>query len=115
MARRRRRRRGGWVRARIRKRLLARDQGVCARCRMDTLALQNQQVYDVWGWQRKVRVLGFDPSRSLWEADHIRPLWNGGGNLMGNLQTLCQPCHMGKSKVEDMVRAAHLRRKQQCR
>ncbi|MGI4756452.1 MAG: HNH endonuclease signature motif containing protein [Janthinobacterium lividum] len=32
--------------------------------------------------------------RSLWDADHIRPVVEGGGQCnLGNLRTLCVACH----------------------
>jgi len=32
--------------------------------------------------------------RSLWDADHIRPVAEGGGQCdLDNLRTLCLPCH----------------------
>ena len=38
---------------------------------------------------------------SLWQADHVVPVWRGGG-LCGleNLQTLCTACHSAKTKAE---------------
>lgn len=36
--------------------------------------------------------------RDLWEADHIRPVIEGGGHEPENLRTLCQPCHKTTTK-----------------
>ncbi len=77
---------------------------MCADCGVDTVGLQNRLVDDVWGWRRQMSFLGFDPGRSLWEVDHILPLSAGGSNLMGNVQTLCQPCHTIKTRAENRVR-----------
>ena len=40
--------------------------------------------------------------RPAWrlEVDHVRPLMDGGGNELGNLQTLCAHCHREKSRAE---------------
>jgi 5-methylcytosine-specific restriction endonuclease McrA len=43
--------------------------------------------------------------RTLWEADHIEPLADGGGFGMENLQTLCQACHREKTYDEAHWRA----------
>lgn len=34
------------------------------------------------------------------EVDHIRPLIHGGNNNLNNLQTLCQICHLKKTKLD---------------
>lgn len=35
----------------------------------------------------------------LWEADHIRPVVEGGTHAPENLRTLCQPCHKQMTKA----------------
>ena len=40
----------------------------------------------------------FPPDRL--ECDHIIPLANGGTDDMGNLQTLCRPCHARKTDAD---------------
>lgn len=38
---------------------------------------------------------------ALWlEVDHIVPLFNGGHDTASNLQLLCLPCHLIKSRAE---------------
>lgn len=48
-----------------------------------------------------------------WDLDHITPLIEGTGDLsfwqMGNLQTLCKPCHKEKTSREATERAAKRR------
>ena len=44
--------------------------------------------------------------RSL-EADHIVPLEVGGSHDLENMQTLCKPCHLVKTKAESAARHAH--------
>lgn len=58
-----------------------RDQGVCAKCR--------KNVFE--GTGRKPRARG---TGDLWQADHIIPVIEGGGECgLENYQTLCTPCH----------------------
>ncbi|CAE7899600.1 Zranb3 [Symbiodinium sp. KB8] len=43
---------------------------------------------------------------SLWQADHILPVWQGGGACgLENLQTLCASCHSLKTSEETKQRA----------
>jgi 5-methylcytosine-specific restriction endonuclease McrA len=43
--------------------------------------------------------LGYVRSRSLWEADHIVPVCEGGGECgLDNYQTLCVPCHREETR-----------------
>lgn len=39
------------------------------------------------------------------DADHILPLWAGGSNRDDNLEGLCRPCHLQKTKAEATARA----------
>ncbi len=77
--------------------VLKRDRGVCARCTVDTLAAyrllkqargkRRQELFTVWGLERLMR-------KSLWDADHILPVVEGGGACdLSNLRTLCLHCH----------------------
>ena len=91
-----------------------RDRGQCAACGRDTLALRHQlqaaptacptseagsereQLYS------ELLREGYDRHRLdrfvLWEMDHIQPVIEGGGGTgLDNLQTLCVPCHKGKT------------------
>ena len=82
----------------VREQVFARDGGVCAMCASDTVA-----VYDALKRSRgAARVAGLSvyglktirSRRSLWDADHIRPVAEGGGQCdLDNLRTLCLPCH----------------------
>jgi 5-methylcytosine-specific restriction enzyme A len=82
----------------LRDQVLARDRGVCALCATDTLAafldLQRSrgparaEALTLWGMK------SVTARRSLWDADHIRPVAEGGGQCdLDNLRTLCLPCH----------------------
>lgn len=98
-----------------------RDGGVCAICRVDTDAIESQlrelteaaRAGDqVARNQRAILLrhlvaLGFNARLAsgsfdrpcwgpLWEADHILPVVEGGGDCdLSNLRTLCVPCHKG--------------------
>lgn len=78
--------------------VFARDHGICALCATDTIKAYNalkrsrgsarEQALELWGL-RSVR-----SRRSLWDADHILPVAEGGGQCdLHNLRTLCLPCH----------------------
>ena len=102
-----------------------RDHGVCAICGVDTQALSRvlaafrdlpQHALPVLepGWisasaqhQRALlAALGWPPltslMRSLWDADHTIPLAEGGENRLDNLRTLCVPCNLGRSNLEEV-------------
>ncbi len=77
--------------------VLERDKGVCALCGADTLAEYRRlrrvhynrrpAALAQWGLQKLNR-------RSLWDADHIVPVVEGGGECdLDNLRTLCLKCH----------------------
>ncbi len=62
----------------LRKRVLERDGGVCARC----------GVYD-----------------ARWQHDHIQELWEGGKDTLENSQTLCRRHHLEKTVGATPIRA----------
>lgn len=82
----------------LREQVFARDRGVCAMCAADTVAIYNA-LKRARGAARAaglslygMKTLG--SRRSLWDADHIRPVAEGGGQCdVENLRTLCLPCH----------------------
>lgn len=47
--------------------------------------------------------------RGAWDLDHIKPLWESNGDpsfwQLGNMQTLCRPCHKTKTSQEATRRA----------
>jgi 5-methylcytosine-specific restriction endonuclease McrA len=48
----------------------------------------------------------FRLSQSYWVADHIIPVWAGGGQVgLEGIQTLCSKCHAIKSRFEAAQRA----------
>jgi 5-methylcytosine-specific restriction endonuclease McrA len=82
----------------LREQVLARDLGICALCGVDTVtayaALKRSrgearnEALTMWG----LRSVG--ARRSLWDADHVLPVAEGGGECdLDNLRTLCLLCH----------------------
>jgi 5-methylcytosine-specific restriction protein A len=81
----------------LREKVLERDRGVCASCGADTIALRRdmrkldfaarRQFLRRWG-------LGERSRKSLWDADHVIPVAEGGGECdLSNMRTLCLICH----------------------
>jgi len=88
----------------------------CAKCGLDlaslAVALHRIRRDSHEGYSSMLVVLrraGFDPTRSLWEADHVLALALRGENRPENLQRLCQPCHTRKT-AEDAALIAKRRR-----
>jgi 5-methylcytosine-specific restriction endonuclease McrA len=86
----------------LREQVFLRDKGVCAVCRVDTVRELRRLRYSRgknrlalmahWGLRTRVR-------RSLWDADHIVPVIEGGGECdLENIQTLCLRCHREATK-----------------
>lgn len=81
----------------LRENVFLRDRGICSACRVDTLAAYRRlrasrgssrhALLEHWGLMRYTR-------KSLWDADHIQPVAEGGGECdLDNLRTLCLRCH----------------------
>ena len=81
----------------LRDRTFERDKGVCALCGLDCVAEFNH-IRRLRGAAR-VRAFaeyGIRPGsrRSLWDADHIVPVAEGGGDCdLANIRTRCLKCH----------------------
>jgi 5-methylcytosine-specific restriction protein A len=92
----------------LRDQTFERDQGICAICGCDTERLRRV----LWRalrhvgrrrlgpvWMEILESLGVSPGRlfskkSLWDADHIVPVIEGGGECdLSNIRTLCTGCH----------------------
>jgi 5-methylcytosine-specific restriction endonuclease McrA len=82
----------------LRDQVFARDHGICAVCQIDTVAAYNA----LKRARGPARTAGLRlyvmksvaARRSLWDADHIRPVAEGGGQCdLDNLRTLCLLCH----------------------
>jgi 5-methylcytosine-specific restriction enzyme A len=77
-----------------------RDKGVCAVCGLDadklTKLLRKIRRLNRDLWLEAHRILGTSrhPRRTLWEADHIVPVVENGGECgVDNIRTLCIWCH----------------------
>lgn len=81
----------------LRDKTFERDRGVCALCETDTVAALRHlkrsrgtarvNLMREWGLKSVSR-------RSLWDADHIVPVVEGGGACdLSNIRTLCLRCH----------------------
>ena len=81
----------------LREQIFKRDKGMCAHC--GTNAIQEHlrlkrargaaraALMRHWGLNARVR-------KSLWDADHILPVAEGGGEcVLDNIRTLCLRCH----------------------
>lgn len=79
----------GYLRAQV----FLRDQGVCARCSVDTEALRkDKRKLDYRARKQFEKDWGL--RQHLWDADHILPVVEGGGECdLGNMRTLCLKCH----------------------
>lgn len=79
----------------LRERVLERDRGICAVCGLDCIAQLNS-IKRLRGSAR-TRALGtwkLRGRKTLWDADHIIPVAEGGGECdLSNMRTLCLKCH----------------------
>jgi len=84
-----------------------RDHGICHECGTDTTA-EARRRYD--GIRPGLTWQSWYVKYAPWEADHIVPVWKGGG-LAGadGYQTLCRDCHRRKTAREAAERAAQRR------
>lgn len=88
--------------------VLERDKGVCHKCKLDTVWLASLFVMMRKGYPegRKHKVdllmgwMGYNTKKRLWQRDHIIPKAEGGNNSLKNQQTLCVPCHKGKTSTD---------------
>jgi 5-methylcytosine-specific restriction protein A len=81
----------------LREQVFRRDRGVCAQCGLDTESLRkDMRKLDYAARRRFEKDWGIDGlgRRSLWDADHILPVCEGGGECdLDNIRTLCLNCH----------------------
>lgn len=91
---------GGGARGSVR----VRDNGRCAACGMDCGMLERVAAKCEPRDRRFLfRSLGVSGTW-FWEADHIVPVHQGGGQCgLDGLQTLCVWCHRDKSKIRKAV------------
>jgi 5-methylcytosine-specific restriction protein A len=81
----------------LREKVFARDRGVCAKCGVDTITLRrDMRKLDFAARRRFLKQwkLREGSRKSLWDADHIVPVVEGGGQCdLSNMRTLCLLCH----------------------
>jgi 5-methylcytosine-specific restriction protein A len=81
----------------LREKVFERDRGICDSCLVDTVAaarklrfsrgVSRSSLLAHWGLRTRSR-------KSLWDADHIVPVIEGGGECdLSNIRTLCLRCH----------------------
>jgi 5-methylcytosine-specific restriction enzyme A len=87
----------------LRERVFERDRGICALCGADCVAaLRHIKKLRGAARARAIAEWNMRGRKSLWDADHILPVAEGGGECdLSNLRTLCLKCHR--------VRTAELR------
>jgi 5-methylcytosine-specific restriction enzyme A len=80
----------------LRLQVLRRDRGICSVCGLDTIEFY-RRLQLVPARKRKALCHQLDvhgKRRSFWDADHILPVSEGGGECdLSNLRTLCLWCH----------------------
>jgi MFS family permease len=79
----------------LREKVLQRDRGICAICRIDTCAAYGELRRSRGTHRQKLlRGLRRLTRQTLWDADHILPVVEGGGECdLQNLRPLCLLCH----------------------
>lgn len=85
-----------------RKFVFVRDRGICVRCNMDCSPRGQDHASEI---VQKI-MQGYDVRKlGKWQLDHITPLFASQGNpdvwKIGNMQTLCGPCHTIKSQEDN--------------
>ena len=77
----------------LREQVYLRDRGVCALCGLDTEALRKDKRKLDYAARRRFEK-DWGDRRHLWDADHIVPVAEGGGECdLSNMRTLCLRCH----------------------
>jgi 5-methylcytosine-specific restriction endonuclease McrA len=95
----------------LREQVFRRDQGVCSVCRVNTVEA-HLQLRRARGERRQERLAKWGlrsvNRKSLWDADHILPVAEGGGECdLQNIRTLCLICHrrVTRELIERLRRA----------
>jgi 5-methylcytosine-specific restriction enzyme A len=97
----------------LREHVFQRDRGICAACGADTEMLRRDKRKLDFAARRRFEkewgVTGLS-RRSLWDADHILPVCEGGGECdLSNIRTLCLKCHrvatseLRRRRTEDLA------------
>jgi 5-methylcytosine-specific restriction enzyme A len=98
----------------LREQIFKRDGGICAHCGIDTIREQLRlnrargenrlALMRHWGLKKRLR-------KTLWDADHILPVKEGGGQCdLENIRTLCLRCHRTVTgHLRERIRRAKVR------
>jgi 5-methylcytosine-specific restriction enzyme A len=100
----------------LREQVFLRDRGICSACAIDTTREAQKLRYARgenrvallvhWGLRRRSR-------KSLWDADHIVPVIEGGGECdLENMRTMCLRCH--RQATLELKRRKRLTASEQC-
>jgi 5-methylcytosine-specific restriction protein A len=99
----------------LREKVFERDKGVCAQCSVDTKTVRaemrkldyaaRRQFLKKWRMKEGSR-------KSLWDADHLLPVAEGGGQCdLSNMRTLCLLCHReATAALRARLKAASLKK-----
>jgi 5-methylcytosine-specific restriction protein A len=81
----------------LREKVFERDKGVCACCCVNTTTLRrDMRKLDYAARRRFLKDWNLKEGsrKSMWDADHIVPVAEGGGQCdLSNMRTLCLRCH----------------------
>jgi 5-methylcytosine-specific restriction endonuclease McrA len=92
----------------LRERVFERDRGICAVCGLDCIA-QLHHIKRLRGSARTRAAATWNlrGRKTLWDADHIVPVAEGGGECdLSNMRTLCLKCHRAHTaELRDRLRA----------
>lgn len=81
----------------LREMVLKRDKAVCEKCGVDTkIVRRDMKKLDYAARKAFLKDWGLKEGsrKSLWDADHILPVAEGGGECdLANMRTLCLLCH----------------------
>jgi 5-methylcytosine-specific restriction endonuclease McrA len=109
----------------MRQRVYQRDKGVCALCGVDSAVLGKVLTAE-WNRVKMARTAAVRREReefrrrfrwyfsrtSYWDADHIKPVSEGGGECsLENMRTLCVPCHQVATRELAKRTASHRRQR----
>jgi 5-methylcytosine-specific restriction enzyme A len=95
----------------LREKVLERDRGLCSVCGIDCIA-QLRHIKKLRGAARSRATAEWDlrGRKTLWDADHIVPVAEGGGQCdLSNMRTLCLKCHrIHTAQLRDRLRNREL-------
>ncbi len=78
----------------LREQVFRRDKGVCALCGLNTEQLRKEKRKLDYAARRKFDEEWGRNRRHYWDADHVVPVAEGGGECdLSNMRTLCLKCH----------------------